>query len=302
MSGSAIHTFSLAEKRFCWNGVGIRTTDGGAERDMAPHRHNFFQVLFVASGHATHEASGEVTTASAGGIFFISPYTTHRISFPVDAQCYVLYIDASYLAKSILLRDFSPEDPGTYSVPEMLPFVHHAPNGYQLDERTATNVLERCNRILVACNRRGTFDAADIRSELTLLLTTVARQQFVEQACPTGRLVEPTLSRHARLALNYLKENFHQPICLGQVADTVHLNETYLTHLLKIETGKSFKPLLEQLRLEHAKDLLTHTDLPLKSVAVESGFLDQAHFGKRFKAYTNETPRAFRRRAFICWQ
>ncbi|WP_225031196.1 MULTISPECIES: AraC family transcriptional regulator [Paraburkholderia] len=300
MSASAIHTFTLAEKRFCWNGIGIRTTEAGAEGDMAPHRHNFFQIFFVASGHATHEIAGEVTPASAGRIFFVSPFTVHRVSFPADAKCYVLYLDASYLQKSILVPSLAADDPSTYSVAEMLPFLNHTANGYQLRDNAADDVLSRCNRILAACNRRGIFDEAEIRSELTLLMIAVAREQFGEaRLTPTDRAVASTHSRHVRAALRFLKVNFHRPVCLEELADEVHLTETYLTHLLKLETGKSFKPLLEQFRLEHAKNLLSYSDLPLKNIAFASGFLDQAHFGKRFKAYTQETPAQFRRRGYI---
>jgi len=296
MSTNAIRTFTLAEKRFCWNGVGIRTTEAGAEGDMAPHRHNFFQVFFVASGRATHEIGGEVARAGAGRIFFVSPYTVHRVLFPADAKCYVLYFDAHYLQKSILLPNLSAEDPNSYSVPEMLPFLNHTADGYQLDDRTAEDVQGRCNRMLSACNRKGFFDQAEIRSELMLLMTTVAREQFGDVRPNAGDyLLETIHSRHVRTALGFLKENFQRPLSLQEVADKVHLTETYLTHLLKQETGKSFKPLLEQYRLENAKNLLRYTDLPLKSIAFASGFLDQAHFGKRFKAYTRETPFRYRK-------
>jgi AraC family transcriptional regulator, transcriptional activator of pobA len=300
MSASAIRTFTLAEKRFCWDGFGIRTTEAGAEGDMAPHRHNFFQIFFLASGRATHEIGGQMTSASAGRIFFVSPYTIHRVQFPTDAFCYVLYIDASYLRKLVLLPHLSEDDPSSYSVPEMLPFLNHTAEGYQLNDNTAEDVQARCNRMLMASSRKGLFDQAEIRSELTLLMTSVARQQFgASRIQPADHATKSVHSRHVRAALSFLKENFHRPLCLQEVADRVHLTETYLTHLLKNETGKSFKPLLEQYRLENAKNLLCYSDLPLKSIAFASGFLDHAHFGKRFKAYTQETPAQFRKRGFL---
>jgi AraC-like DNA-binding protein len=296
MSMGSIRTFSISEKRFCWDGVGVRTTAGGAEPDMAPHRHNFFQIFFVASGHATHEIAGEVTEANAGHIFFVSPYTIHRVTFPRESRCYVVYFDANFLHRSGILSEASPEDPNSYRVPEMFPFFCQKTSGFQLDEETRGEVEHRCERLLVACARKDLFDHAEIRAELTLLLVTVARKYYAEVPLPRNDASFESLhNRHVRMALTYIKENFHRPISLKTVAEQVHLSETYLTHLFKSETGKSFKPLLDELRIENAKNLLSYTDLPLKTIAFRSGFLDQVHFGKRFKTLTHMTPAQFRK-------
>jgi hypothetical protein len=62
----------------------------------------------------------------------------------------------------------------------MMPLLDHCPAGYQLDDRTAESVQARCDSILGACDRKRLFDEAEIRSELTLLMTTVGRQEFGE--------------------------------------------------------------------------------------------------------------------------
>jgi AraC-like DNA-binding protein len=84
-------------------------------------------------------------------------------------------------------------------------------------------------------------------------------------------------------------------VSLNDVADKVHLAATYLSNLLKQETGKSFKQLLDELRLEHSKNLLWYTDMTPQQIALASGFLDQPHFAKRFKAYMSLTPGQFRK-------
>jgi AraC family transcriptional regulator, transcriptional activator of pobA len=296
MNVGAIRTFSISEKRFCWNGVGVRTTAGGAESGMAAHRHSFFQIFFVASGTATHEIAGEVTEAASGHIFFVSPYTIHRVTFPRDSVCYVIYFDANFLYKGGILSEASPEDPNSYRVPEMFPFVCQKASGFKLDEQSSSEVRVLCDRLLVACARKDLFDQAEIRADLTLLLVTVARKFVAEVPFPRHDVALETLhNRHVRAALTYIKENFDKPLTLTTVADKVHLSETYLTHLLKSETGKSFKPLLEEFRIENAKNLLSYTDLSLKTIAFRSGFLDQIHFGKRFKALTRTTPAQFRK-------
>lgn len=296
MSADTIRTFSLAEKHFCWDGVGIRTT-AGAERDLPAHRHSFFQIFFVASGQAVHEIGGKVVQAKAGDIFFVRPYKIHRVSFPSDAQCYVIYFDENFLQRAFCTTRTMSQDPDAFfHIPEMWPFVYQGSCRYRLDAQTSRNVQGRCHRILAACERRSILDQAEIRAELTLLLTTVARVYLDEfRAWDKRHISESLRNNHVRATMSFLKENFHRPLSLPEVADKVHLTDSYLTHLLKIETGKSFKPLLDELRLENAKDLLAYTRMPLKTIAYSSGFLDATHFTKRFKAYTNTTPAQYRR-------
>ncbi|OVZ57504.1 AraC family transcriptional regulator [Pigmentiphaga sp. NML080357] len=295
MGTKTIPTFSLAQKRFCWEGVGIRSTES-AERNMPAHRHSFFQIFFVASGSAVHDIAGRIVQASAGHIFFVSPYTIHQVVFPEDAECYVLYFDAPFLRRGFSVSEIAAQDSQLYALPELAPFVYQRFCTYELDAEATQQMRERCERIRAACERKGILDQAEVRAELTLLLTTVARRYSDEfKRIDKSNAVAPCLDKRARAALSFLQENFDRPLTLSDVAEKVHLTGTYLTHLLKHETGKSFKPLLDQIRLENSKNLLAYTDMPLQKIAISSGFLDHAHFAKRFKAYTRLTPAQFRR-------
>jgi AraC-like DNA-binding protein len=47
-------------------------------------------------------------------------------------------------------------------------------------------------------------------------------------------------------------------------------------------------------RIEHARRLLTETDMPLALIALESGFANQSYLTHVFKAQCGITPRAYR--------
>ncbi|AZG09963.1 AraC family transcriptional regulator [Pigmentiphaga sp. H8] len=295
MGTKTIPTFSLAQKRFCWDGIGVRTTES-AERNMPAHRHSFFQIFFVASGSATHDIAGRTIEAGAGHIFFVSPYTVHQVTFPEDAECYVLYFDAPFLRRGFSVSEIAVQDSQLYAMPELAPFVYQRFCTYALDAAATLDMRARCERIRAACQRKDILDQAEARAELTLLLTAVARRYSEDfKRIDKAESAAPSLDKRARAALSFLQENFNRPLTLSDVARKVHLTGTYLTHLLKHETGKSFKPLLDQIRLENSKNLLAYTDLPLQQIAISSGFLDATHFAKRFKAYTRLTPAQFRR-------
>jgi AraC family transcriptional regulator len=49
--------------------------------------------------------------------------------------------------------------------------------------------------------------------------------------------------------------------------------------------------------LDRARRLLATTGLPIKAVAADCGFCDQAHLTRMFSAEFGETPAVFRRKA-----
>jgi AraC-like DNA-binding protein len=289
-----IQTFSLDHKSFCWSGIGMRAT-AAADRNMAAHRHSFFQVFFVARGSAVHEIGGRVFQGTTGSIFFVRPYAVHRVAFPADAECYVLYFSPEFMQQSFGVTEVRTQESDLYRLPELAPFLYQDACVYQLAGGEIDAARQRCLRIGALCETQGPYDSAEARAELTLLLTMVARKYQAEfgRAAPardSGHLVD----RRARTVLAYLREHFRRALTLPMVAREVSLTGTYLTQLLKQETGKSFKQLLDEIRLENCKTLLAYTDAPLQKVAADSGFSDQAQFARRFKAYAGETPRKFR--------
>jgi AraC-like DNA-binding protein len=297
MISRSVQTFSLSQKQFCWSGFGVRST-ADAQPDMAPHRHSFFQVFFVASGTAVHEIGDRRFRAEAGSIFFVAPYTVHRVAFPADSECYVVYFSTQFVQQQLGLPDEAAlHDMDFHRLPELAPFFFQRHCSYQLGTSETAEARLHCLRMMEASEQRGIFDAARARAELTLLLTLVAKKYLKEfqqlERATTG--LDHSVDRRARAAVEYLKQNFRRTITLHEVAEEVHLTGTYLTHLLKQETGKTYKNLLDELRLEHGKELLAYTDMPMQRIAEDSGFLDQVHFTKRFKSYTGMTPGQYRR-------
>lgn len=81
---------------------------------------------------------------------------------------------------------------------------------------------------------------------------------------------------------------------LGQLAVQVGVHEVQLARAFKRVQGCTVGEYARWLRLENAKRLLSETATPLAEVAIESGFYDQAHFSRAFKAAYGTSPSAYR--------
>ncbi|MDR1559506.1 MAG: response regulator, partial [Clostridiales bacterium] len=90
--------------------------------------------------------------------------------------------------------------------------------------------------------------------------------------------------------IKYINENFSQEISLQKLSDLFHLNATYISQLIKSETGLNYSQYLTELRIGKAKRLLETTDLSLNDISESVGFNDYFYFIKKFKKAVGITP------------
>lgn len=101
-------------------------------------------------------------------------------------------------------------------------------------------------------------------------------------------------SEIVKKAVQYISQNFSNPLTLESVANQVHLNPSYFSTMFKQSTGSTFKEYLNMVRIEESKRLLANTDYSLIDIAIATGFEDQSYFSKVFKKYTGLTPKQYR--------
>ncbi|WP_175991538.1 response regulator [Bacillus sp. Marseille-Q1617] len=95
-------------------------------------------------------------------------------------------------------------------------------------------------------------------------------------------------------ALGYIHEHFTQEMTLQHVADHIHISRNYFSILFKRFMDINFIDYVIGLRINKAKELLSHTSLKVYEVAGESGFNDVKYFSKLFKKITGHSPGDYR--------
>ena len=92
---------------------------------------------------------------------------------------------------------------------------------------------------------------------------------------------------------NYQRNDFH----IEDVASFVGLSRSQLFRIFKAQCGRSPQTVLSELRLSHAKRLLSGTTLSLTEAALSSGFSSAARLGEVFRQTLDTTPTEYRRNA-----
>jgi two-component system, response regulator YesN len=94
--------------------------------------------------------------------------------------------------------------------------------------------------------------------------------------------------------INYIKKNLQQEISLKSAAESIYVNPAYLCRLIKKETGKNFIDIVNEYRIEKAKELLKNVHYKTYEVGEMVGFKYPRNFSIKFKEYTGMTPTEYK--------
>ncbi|HKX85661.1 MAG TPA: helix-turn-helix transcriptional regulator [Flavobacterium sp.] len=135
-----------------------------------------------------------------------------------------------------------------------------------------------------------------IVTNIELLLNYCSRyyeRQFITRKNSNSN----TLSQVENLLKNYFKSNKIKEIGLPTVkylAENIHLSPSYLSDLLKKETGMNAQDHIHYYLIEEAKNILINSDNSVSEVAYSLGFEYPQYFSKLFKLKTGQTPIEYR--------
>lgn len=95
--------------------------------------------------------------------------------------------------------------------------------------------------------------------------------------------------------IKYIKTNYMYTITLESASNEVSLNGSYLSRILKKETGKNFSDIILEERMHAAKKLLRNPNLRLNEIATQIGYKDYSYFYQVFSKSEGITPMNYRK-------
>jgi len=93
---------------------------------------------------------------------------------------------------------------------------------------------------------------------------------------------------------SYFSFHLSEPLSVREMAERANLSPSRFSALFKQRYGVSPHQYLMTMRINHAKDLLSTTELSQQEIASYCGFADIHHFSKTFKRLTATTPGQWR--------
>ncbi len=95
-------------------------------------------------------------------------------------------------------------------------------------------------------------------------------------------------------ALGYMEENYMYKLKLADVAEKCFVSQWHLSKLLNRYKEQSFSDILNNIRIDKAKEMLSNPTLRIGDVAESVGFMDMAHFSRVFKKQVGMSANEYR--------
>jgi AraC-like DNA-binding protein len=111
------------------------------------------------------------------------------------------------------------------------------------------------------------------------------------------RTVALAVNRAVERLVTHMSHHYSEHLRLQDLASVSGLSPNHLAHVFHAAVGTGVMRFLTMVRVEAAKDLLTHTNAKLDSIAESVGFCDSAHLSRVFHRLTGCRPGQYRRRS-----
>ncbi len=119
------------------------------------------------------------------------------------------------------------------------------------------------------------------------------KQEYAGHFCVSE---EPTQRNAIEQAVRYVKKYYHRKISQSGVAKSVYLSPSYFSQLFREMQGVCFSDFVNQVRIDHAKELLLRRTIPPDKIYRMVGYTSRSYYIKMFRKHTGTTPTSYRNR------
>lgn len=250
-------------------------------------RLEFHLLIFVTSGRCHHMVDFETVQCVAGTLLMLRPGQVHRFDMSNEWQGWLLLFRPEFLQSKITASPIEEL--------QLLRVMEDLPSHIHLNKPDASLLLETVvrmdedSRIAAAPNVLNAL----LRSELQSVLIRLHLQHTRTAASDTAA---PLLLERFKRFRTLVDQEFHRKHHVREYAHRLGCSEKSLTRSTLEIAGVNAKRFVTQRIVLEAKRLLSHTTLPVATIADKLGFDEATNFVKFFRRETRLAPGEFRRR------
>lgn len=254
--------------------------------NLPVHWHKEFEITYVEKGSCIYQIDLHGYQIQEGDLLLVPPEMLHgtgeepKKEFITDSFVFHMDMLESQRQDSCTARFFAPLTGGQLRFPVHLSAGDPAA-GYLRDsfEKMRKTYLEKPFGYEL-----------EMKAELYHFFFLLYGHVPYLRTNPQHREVTQKL----KLVLRFIQDHYQQTIAVQDLAELCHFSEYHFMRFFKQHMNMTSIEYLNQYRMEMASRQLAQTDLPVTSVALESGFNNISYFNRVFKKKFGVTPREYR--------
>ncbi|MDY5930798.1 MAG: AraC family transcriptional regulator [Candidatus Ornithospirochaeta sp.] len=245
------------------------------------HFENLYQILIVLRGHIVYTVEENSYDMAERSIVVLNTMENHFLKvleYPYERV--IIRLDPSYFFDEV-------------KAPELMGLFIQRSKGFRhkLDvSDEAWEVIHECiSSIEKEYNSQKSLSELIVGAEIRKLFVHIHRGMKIEDNLPSS--IVSTVGR----AMNYMNMHFKEKLRVEEIANIAMVSKDHLSHIFSKTTGKSIKQYLIDLRINHAKFLLSETEKSISEIAEDCGYEDMNFFSRQFRNEEEISPSEFRK-------
>lgn len=252
---------------------------GNLTTEVPFHYHNFKKIMICLSSNIGYIIEGKQYELQPLDIIFIEAGEIHRplVSEQEEYERIIIYLSDDFF-KDCREADLS------------LCF-HHFRHGDSHILRSAKEVSAGLIKLALSMTT-----AACDSSHSPMLLQKCRMLEFMillnDVLLSSGNIGVSPISQNIIVmqTIHYIHSHLTEELSIPILAESVHLNKSYLMHLFKAETGYTIKDYITEKRLFYARHLIEQKH-PLTEACFLSGFTNYTSFYRAYTIHYGTAPR-----------
>lgn len=249
------------------------------------HSHDYIELNFVLSGKSTQKINTELIQLKKGDLLFLGPGIDHEIFFcekddiiiniiinPIFFESLFAFIDSNcQLSNFIIETTLKKEN-------ETALFFKNLNTNKKIKDIMNSIILEITN-----------FQKNNSKIKLLIGLLLIELSEETPYKISKNEYEDKIILK----VINFIELNI-EDASLKDLAFELKMKDYNLSKLIKKNTGKNFKEIVKDMRLEKICDLLISTSLPISEISKNFGFSSSSFFYKEFFKKYGKSPKDYR--------
>ncbi len=250
------------------NVISFNINSAGKDYCVPPHRHNFWQFYYLKDGDVEMTVSENKFCLTNGNSILIPPRVI-RSPKCIGKPPYYMFV----LFKNICL-----------DIDGMREKVLHAQSEQQ----------DQAQKIFDEIKMPKDMNSSYLLTSTLINLLIELRRMLEQKQTFSEEYYDEIVSKVDM----YMRSNLHLPLRRKDIAHIAHVSPPHLARIFHHVLGMPPLKRLTQLRMQHAKFLLSQSTQPITTISANVGYESISHFSRLFRKHSDKSPRQFRKEFF----
>ncbi len=262
--------------------------------DTKWHYHSEYELAFIHYPHGKRIAGNSMATFEQGDLVFYGPNLPHAWSHePTIGEQEVSSYNTGLSHYAVVVH-FSADCFGEsfFAIPEMTAIqavLKKSTHGIVVHGESRTRIAQWMSQLLGHTGSKRVLLLLQILEELA----GTSEYALLSSAGYWDNLNDHDAVRMSSI-YEYIIKNFTKDIALDEIAQQAHISPSAFCRYFKARTKRTLKEFVNDLRINHACQLLEENQLSITQICFEAGFNNISNFNRRFKEFKGITPQQYR--------